>query len=179
MPKVAFLLSLALSFFISIASFQNYLGKTRVLGSIKEVIPTLTSTPTPTPLPTATPTPTFTPISSPTPTLPPTPTLTPVPIVSPANLEPLFNQYALHYGVDKELLKRIADCESKFNAGAIGAGGKYVGLYQFGSDIWVRYREEMGLATNPDFRLDANESIKTAAYLISKGKLFLWPNCVG
>jgi hypothetical protein len=36
----------------------------------------------------------------------------------------------------------------------------------------------MELDPNPDLRYNAEESIKTAAYLISIGKTYLWPNCI-
>ncbi|MBN1168822.1 transglycosylase SLT domain-containing protein [Candidatus Woesebacteria bacterium] len=137
------------------------------------IVPTNSPSPITTPTPTLAPTPTQTPIPTPTNTATPTPT--PAPITAPGILENWFNQYAGQYGVDPQLLKRIAYCESEFNQAAVN--GVYVGIFQFNEDIWVRYREEMGHDPNPDLRLDANESIKTAAYLISKGKLFFWPNC--
>jgi hypothetical protein len=134
---------------------------------------TLTLTPSPTSSPTPTPKPTTTP--TPRPTTSPTPTPTPKPITVPNELEPFFTQYASMYSIDKELLKRIAYCESHFNPSA--ANRDYVGLYQFTKTLWINTRTQMGHDTNPDLRSNANEAIKTAAYLISKGKLFVWPNC--
>jgi hypothetical protein len=139
----------------------------------KKTSPTPIETSTPTPSPTKTPIPTAT--NTPTPTNTSTPTPIPTPITAPGFLDNLFNQHATHYGIDNQLLKRIAYCESEFNM--MAENGQYKGLFQFNEDIWIRYRNEMGLDPNPELRLDANESIKTASYLISKGKLFFWPNC--
>jgi hypothetical protein len=149
----------------------NQNGAEETIAVTDTPVPTNTLTPTPTNTPI--PTPTDTPI--PTPTNTPTPTPSPTPITAPGILENWFNQYAGQYGVDSQLLKRIAYCESEFNQTAVN--GIYVGIFQFNEDIWIRYRQELGHDPNLDLRLDANESIKTAAYLISKGKLFFWPNC--
>ena len=148
------------------------------------LLPTPTNPPTPTltPSPTLTPTPTITPTSTitPTPSLIPTPTVTSTPPPPPPTLEDmetLFNKFSGEYGVDIEILKRIADCETSYNPQA--RNGPYLGLYQFSENSWISNRTEMGQDTNPDLRLSAEESIKTAAFLISRGKLFLWPNCHG
>jgi hypothetical protein len=151
---------------------ENSKADSMVLGErVEEKTPTLTPTSTPTPSPTPTPTPT----ASPTPTLSPTPTPTPTPIVAPADMEPLFIRYANEYGIDSQLLKRIAYCESEFNPFAVN--GPYIGLFQFHADRWRDHRTDMGHDPNPDLRTNAEESIKTAAYLVSLGKLHMWPNC--
>jgi hypothetical protein len=146
-------------------------------GSNNIQIATPTLAPTQTPTTTQTPTPTFfpTPTLSPTPTLTPTPSPTPTPIVAPDNLAHLFSQYANQYGVDEQLLIKIAWCESRFDPGAVN--GPYLGLYQFMQERWITYRTQMGHDTNPDLRANPEEAIKTAAYVISLGKLFMWPNC--
>ena len=117
-----------------------------------------------------------TPSSTPTPSLTSTPPATPTPINAPAYLENYFNQYAIHYNVSANLLKKIAWCESRFDP--LVVNGPYVGLYQFMESIWITYRTQMGHDINPELRKNAEESIKTAAYIISLGKLHLWPNCV-
>ncbi len=152
-------------------SSNNVLGDATILVQPQYEI--VTPTPSPSPTPTATPTPL--PTATSTPTKVPTPTPIPTPIVAPGNLENLFSQYSAQFGVDGQLLRRIAYCESKFNQAAVN--GNYGGLYQFLPSIWQTYREQLGYDINPDLRFDANEAIKTAAYAISKGKLFLWPNC--
>lgn len=128
------------------------------------------------PTPTYTPTPTFTP--TPTPTNSPTPTSTLIPTqapLAPVDLDALFDSWGGHYGVDKELLRKIAYCESHFNAHA--TNGPYGGMYQFHPNTWQSTRTAMNLDPNPDLRFDAEESIKTAAFKISRGGVGAWPNC--
>src|SRR4030042_2031168 len=147
-------------------------AQTEVLGEniVKESTLTLTLTPTFTPTPTVAPSPTSTPIPSPT----PTPTPTPVMLTS-EELENLFTKYASQYSVDKELLKRIAKCESNFNTNAIFRD--YAGLFQFASSSWISSRNLMGQDNNPSLRFSAEEAIKTAAFKISRGETNAWPNC--
>lgn len=157
---------------------QDVLGETNSgINRGQEVIPSETPTSAQMPLPTLTPIPTFTPAPtlSPDPTLSPTSISTPTPIVAPDNLLHWFRQYAGHYGIDEQLLIRIAWCESRFDPGAVN--GPYLGLYQFMEERWITYRTQMGHDINSDLRANPEEAIKTAAYIISVGKLFMWPNC--
>jgi len=135
--------------------------------------PTATSTPTPTftPTPTLTPTPT----STPTPTVTPTPTFTPTPMPETA-YEDYFNQYSNQYSVDKNLLKKIAYCESRMGPGA--SNGPYAGLFQFTEETWRVTRAEMRKDPNPDLRFGVQESIETAAYKLSRGGENAWRNCL-
>lgn len=144
------------------------LSKSQVLNStiqketndiVIEVVTDIAPSPTPTPEPTA------------------TPTQRSFSEVEPTSidLETLFSRYAQEYQVDKEVLKKIAKCESGLNPGAHNFA--YAGLYQFSPLSWSNVRNSMGLDSNADLRLNAAESIRTAAYLISKGQLALWPNC--
>jgi soluble lytic murein transglycosylase-like protein len=113
------------------------------------------------------------------PTATPTPTAEPTPLPStpaPSDLESMFERYGNEYGVDKELLKKIAKCESGFNPNANNSG-MYLGMFQFASQTWVANRNRMGLDSNPDLRTNAEEAIKTAAYVISKSGPGAWPNC--
>lgn len=132
--------------------------------------PTPTPTPSPSPTPILTPKPTTEPAST-----PPVPTSTPD-VWSPETMEPLFSSYAGQYGVDKNLLERIANCESHFNPGAVN--GDYAGLFQFATNTWINYRNEIGEDPNPDLRHDVEESIQTAAYLVSKRGDAPWPACI-
>jgi len=144
------------------------------------VKPTETPTPTPTSTPTPTPTQTPTPTMTPTPTITPTPSPTPTPLPPPIPyhiLDELFQRYAGAYSIDINLLKKIAICETENNSSAVN--GAYVGLFQFTAVSWKTNRIEMGFDANPVLRFNAEESVRTAAYLISKGKLFMWPNCKG
>ncbi len=147
----------------------------------------IASSPTPSPAvmpsPTNTPIPTQTPLPTNTPT--PLPTNTPTPIASEPTLQPtvpaatdlesLFNKYSAEYSVDKELLKRIARCESGFNNNAENSG--YVGMYQFADQSWQTVRRTMNMDPNPDLRRNAQEAIRTAAFMISHGQQSAWPNC--
>lgn len=134
------------------------------------------------------PTPTFSPAPTPSPTLKPTvkpfpvfePTLTaptPTPDVwSPPHLEPWFAQYAGQYGVDKNILERLANCESHFDPDAVN--GDYVGLFQFSTKTWVSYRAQIGMDASPGLRTNAEESIRTAAYVVSRRGASPWPACM-
>jgi hypothetical protein len=130
--------------------------------------PTDTPTPTPTSIPTETP--------SPTPTQIPTPTTTPVAKPAGSDLDLWFTKYADEYHIDRELLRRIADCESHFNPNA-NYNDMYIGMYQFGDSAWTGARQRMGFDTNLELRRNAEESIRTAAYKISQGEQNAWPNC--
>jgi len=136
--------------------------------------------------------PTIEPKLSPTPTLflrllatqavpVPTPVLTPLdplPTAKPATAQEInafIEAYAQEYAVEVDVLRHVAICESGFKADAVN--GDYLGLYQFASITWQKIRSEMKLDTNLTLRLDARESVKTAAYIISEGKKDIWPNC--
>lgn len=138
-----------------------------------------TPTTTPTPEPTATPTP---PLPTETPTPTPTAIKTPTPQAaqpqpSSGDIESLFTRYSEEYKVDKDLLKRIAACESGFNASSHNTAHDYGGMYQFALGTWTTVRGRMGADTNPSLRFSAEEAIKTAAYHIANGGKGSWPNC--
>jgi hypothetical protein len=126
------------------------------------------NTPTPTPTPTATPTPT----PKPTPTS--TPTATPF-IMSDSQLDGWFTQYANHYSVDRSLLRQIAACETSFRPNA--TNWIYGGMYQFSPNTWSANRKTMGSDPNPDLRFNPEESIRTAAFVLSTRGPSAWPNC--
>lgn len=161
----------------------------QVLAQTIEVTPIPTATPIPTVESTFTPEPTSTP--KPTPPITPKPTVKPTPnstsqavvvptatpdVWSPPHLENWFSQYAGQFGVDKNTLERIANCESHFNPNA--KNGDYVGMFQFNTSTWRTYRNQLGLDPNPDLRTNAEESIKTGAFLISKRGTAPWPSCL-
>lgn len=127
--------------------------------------------PSPTPNPTDTPTPTPLPTDTPSPTPIPQPTISVV-----TDLESLFSKYADEYHIDKELLKKIARCESNFNTTSNNSG-MYLGMFQFAASSWMGARTSMGVDPNPDLRTNAEESIRTAAYMLSMGRQSAWPNC--
>lgn len=134
---------------------------------------TLTALPTATPTPEPTSTPTPTPTETPTPT--PTAIPTPPPVSAPVDLESLFSRFSGEYSVDKELLKRIAKCESGFNSES--SNGDYLGMYQFATSSWSTVRTRMNADPNPDLRKNPEEAIKTAAFHIAAGGAGAWPSC--
>lgn len=168
--------------FITLANAQTSVGS--ILQSTKpKAPPTSTAIPSPTPTntPTATPTiiPTSTPIPQPTDTPIPDPTATTTPtptLASAPDLEALFQKYSTEYTVAKDLLKRIAACESGFNSQA--DTGLYVGMFQFASQTWINARNSIGLDPNPDLRKNPEESIRTAASMIQRGQQNAWKNCL-
>lgn len=131
-----------------------------------------TNTPTPTQIITPTPT-----IPVVTPTIIPSPTPTLIPIGAPADLESLFSKYASEYGVDKELMKKIAQCESGMNASSHNKTYDYGGMFQFASSSWIATRNQMGMNTDTSLRFNAEEAIRTAAFKISRGGVGAWPHC--
>ncbi|OGM21896.1 hypothetical protein A2863_02275 [Candidatus Woesebacteria bacterium RIFCSPHIGHO2_01_FULL_38_9b] len=152
-------------------------NKAEVLGYISDISPTIPPTLTPTLVPTNEPT--VTPSMAPTfvPTLKPTPEATIItqPHYSSEQINAFIERFAGQYGVDPNVLRHIAVCESGFNASSVN--GPYVGLYQFSSNTWINNRSQMGEITDPELRYDAEEAVQTAAYLISIGKKGIWPNC--
>jgi len=138
------------------------------------VSPLPLTSPTPTPIPTATPTPLPTAIPTPIPTSTPTPT--PIPISAPVDLESLFGKYSNQYHADLGLLKKIAACESGFNA--TSENGPYAGMFQFMEQTWTTVRTRMGENPDSNLRKNAEEAIKTAAYVIGNGGVSAWAGCM-
>ena len=171
-------LTFVLGFFLGFSATKYYMvkrnQKKEVLSAVFDISPTAANTPTPTNLPTPTPTPSSPP--SPSPSL--TPTLTPIPqpLFTSEQIHSFIERFAGQYGVDPNILRHIAVCESGFNQNAIN--GSYAGLFQFGTSAWKNNRTIMGEDNSPDLRLNAEEATQTSAYLISIGKGHLWPNCI-
>lgn len=159
---------------ISLFSIYNLKRQEKIISPLSTKIykipsPTKSPSPTPTIIPIAIPTiePTLTPTAVPAP-LPPT--------LPPISMEELFEKYASQYAVSKDLLKRIAICESGLNPNAVNLG--YGGLFQFAESSWISTRNLMNLDPNTSLRFNAEESIKTAAFLISRGNSnLIWPSC--
>lgn len=153
---------------------KNFLHKSAVLSdSLEYISPTQspTATPSPTPKPTSIPLPTTTPKLKPT----STPTPIPPPTITPSEIHALMERFAGQYGIDVNVLRHIAVCESGFKP--LASNGPYAGLYQFNITTWQNNRRLMGEDINQDLRFNAEEAIQTAAFLISQGKKSLWPNC--
>lgn len=134
--------------------------------------------PTGTPAPTETPTPKPTPktLRSSKPTAKAaTPTPVPQPTFTHEQIYGFTERFGSQYGVDPNVLRYIALCESEFRPGA--RNGPYYGLYQFGAVTWSNFRKQMHEDPSPDLRTNAEEAVQTAAYALSLGKRGIWPNC--
>jgi hypothetical protein len=134
-----------------------------------------TSTPTstpPLPTPTPTPTPTILPTEAPIPTAAPTA----VPASPDSPYESLFDQYSAQYGADKEVMKRIARCESGYNP--TSRNGIYGGMFQFAESTWTSTRNQMGMDASLDLRFSAEEAIRSAAFKIGNGGVGAWSGCL-
>ena len=126
----------------------------------------------PSPLPSPTPTP------NPTPTPRPKPSPTPTPSVTKYSSEEIYHlidSYSGQSGVDPNIVRHIAICESGFNPLAVN--GKYAGLFQFDAMTWKNTRLKLQKDPNPVLRLDAQEAVRTAVYVISIRGGSAWPNC--
>lgn len=147
----------------------------------RQAVVTPTSTPSPTVEPTQTPVPTSTP--SPTPSSTPTPKPTAIPTSTPIpqpkySSEQIYeftNRFGNQYGVDPNVLRYIALCESGFRPEA--RNYVYGGLYQFSPNTWASYRKKMGEDQSADLRYNAEEAVQTAAFALSLGMGKIWPNC--
>ena len=163
--------------FLTLGNFATSLVVPKAEGHL--ISPISSVTPSPSPIPTATPTPLPTATPTPIPTAPPSPTPTatptPTPIITPLDLEQLFQKYSDTFHVDRDLLKRIAACESGFNSNASFLD--YAGMFQFSTESWKLTRQSMNEDSNPDLRKNAEEAIKTAAFKIANGGQGAWPNC--
>lgn len=165
------LITLSLTAIFMYVSAQHSLSQTLTKDVSVHISPSLTPSPTPLPSPTLTPEPTLTPTP-----LPPTATPTPVPTISVRpDLETLFSKYATEYNADEELMKRIARCESGFNPDAVN--DVYIGLFQFTEQTWIYARNSMQADPNPDLRKNAEDAIRTAAYMIGNGQAMAWRGC--
>src|SRR3989338_6417570 len=110
-----------------------------------------------------------------TPTQSPVPTVIPPPQFNQEQIQEFLVRFALQYGVDVNVLRHLAICESGLIANS--TNGVYVGLFQFGPGAWKTSRSAMGEDANLGLRYNAEEATQTAAYAISVGKSYLWPNC--
>jgi hypothetical protein len=177
MKKILFVLPFIVGFIIGYCGLRFYDQKGTINGKVlsekTEIeggkIPTLT------PAPTLAPTNTPTPSPLPTPTLIPTPTPIPQPAVSSKQIHGFIERFANQYGVNPNVLRHLATCESGFNPSATNLS--YAGLFQFTDFTWKKYRLQMGEEKNSDLRFNAEEAVQTAAYVLSLNHTFIWPSC--
>jgi len=170
----AFIFGVAVSF-VSFSTIFEQEDKTETQVLSQEVTATETPTPTPTETPLETPTPTAISTAKATPSPTPTPTIIVQPQYSSQEINGFIERFSSQYGVDPNVVRYIAICESGFNPLAEVAG--YAGLFQFGPVTWANIRKQIGEDTNPDLRFNAEEAAQTAAYALSQGKGAIWPNC--
>ena len=174
MPKPKYFLFVI--FYIAFLAMAYFFGKASKNNDVLGLSYfTSSSTPSPTDTPTPSPT-TTTPTSSPT--VAPTTTPKPIPTVAPASSQEVnafIERFSVQYGVDPNVIRHLAICESGFRSNTIQ--GIYAGLFQFDPITWKNIRLEIGKDTNPDLRYSAEESVQTATYAYSKGKKGIWPNC--
>lgn len=115
------------------------------------------------------------------PTLAPAPTPSPKPTVllppptSSQEINGFIDRFAAYYGVNPHVLRHLAICESGFASNARNSA--YAGLYQFGPVTWKNNRLKMGEDPNLALRYNAEEATQTAAYMLSLGRIGVWPNC--
>lgn len=167
-----------------IAEAYDYLSVLKTSGpspQVESIKLTASPKPSPTPLKNLTPTPTTSPIVTPSPLQSSTPTPVKTPTSMPQikyssqEINSYIDRFAGQYSVDPNIIRHIALCESGFNANAKYLS--YGGLFQFSTSTWQSWRRKMGEDINADLRFNAEEAVQTAAYVISKGSLGIWPNC--
>lgn len=166
------------NFFVAIgAAASTVLVGTHLLPPLPSGGKVLSATTTvyssPSPIPSSTPLPTLRP--TPRPTRIPIPTTIPQPKFTSEQIYNLINQYAGQYGIDPNVMRHMALCESGFNPFA--KNHIYAGLFQYDAPTWKSFRKMMHLDPNPDLRFHAEEAIKTTAFILSTNRPYLWPNC--
>jgi soluble lytic murein transglycosylase-like protein len=107
------------------------------------------------------------------------PVSTPKPVVatvpSSSGYDELYQRYADQFGIEKNAIASLAQCESGHRPEAVN--GIYGGMFQYSSSTWASTRASMGLDTNPELRFHAEESIHTTAFKIANGGIRAWTNC--
>ena len=175
--------SLVIIFFVStMVPVGLYFGFSRSCGEVQGE--QIVTSPSPVPSLSPSPSPSPSPIPSPNPIPSPagqshlggvSPSPTPVPVSS-QQINEYINKYAGEYGVDPNVLRHIAVCESGFDPTIEHLS--YVGLYQFGPMTWKTKRMEMGRDPDDALRWDVEEQVVTAAWIVKMGYTNIWPNCV-
>ena len=176
---IIFIVTLLISSVATSLIFSLVGKKSEVLSFDIEATPVPTllqiSTNAPSPIPTPTPLPTSLPTSIPLPTKVPTPTSIPQPQYTSEQIHGFIERFSTQYKVDANIMRHIAVCESGFNPNA--GNGPYAGLYQFSVTSWAANRVLMGEDPNSVLRFNAEEAVQTAAFMVSIGKGWVWPNC--
>lgn len=93
------------------------------------------------------------------------------------DLVELIKKYAEKYGADPDMMIAIARCESGFNETAVSPSGAYKGVYQFVASTWQSNRRAMNENESLSLMLNAEESIKTAAFKMGRDGYDAWPVC--
>jgi hypothetical protein len=146
---------------------EYYVAEDGSLTHDVSAVATAAPSPTPSPIPEPTETPSPTPV--------PTETPIPQPLFSSEEIHGFIERFAGQYGVDPNVLRHLAVCESGFNP--LAANLNYAGLFQFSPNTWIKYRQLMGEDVDTSLRFNAEEAVQTAAYAYSLGHAGIWPNC--
>lgn len=73
-----------------------------------------------------------------------------------------------HFGEDAPMALKIANCESGFNPKVKNKVSTATGVFQILKDTWIGNRKAMGLSTNLNLRLNAEENVKTAKFIFDR-----------
>lgn len=149
---------------ITVIGMNAFKPQPRVISYSIEVPPTET------PIPSSTPTP------KPKPTKVPTPTVKPVTKYTSEQIYGFTNEFGGKYGVNSDVIRHIAICESGFNPAA--KNHMYAGMFQFDAATWKSFRKMMNKNPDPDLRFEAKEAVETVAFMLSIHREALWPNCI-
>lgn len=86
----------------------------------------------------------------------------------------LIIKYSDYYQIPSSLTFKIAKCESGYNPLAKNKSSTASGVFQFLNGTWQETRDQMGLNSSLELKLDAEENIKTAIWKIANGGLNAW-----
>jgi soluble lytic murein transglycosylase-like protein len=167
--KTPLIVSAGLAAILIFQPLKNNNSSDKVVKQVAGIAVTGYVTPSPTLIPSPTPT------ITPRPTKKPTPTPKPQPEFTSEQIYFLINKYSSLKGVDPNVIRHIAICESGFNPKA--RSYIYGGLFQYAPATWRSFRKMMGENPDTDLRFNAEEAIKTTVYIVSLGRLYHWPNC--
>jgi len=166
---IFFLLIILAGEAITLFSMKKGKPEEKVLSAVTTLAPAFS----PTPIPSTTPTPTLVPTPKPAPVKTPTPV--PQPSYTSEQINGFIDKFAGQYGVDPNVIRHIAICESGFNPNA--KNYIYTGLFQFGQITWQNIRVIMGENKDINLRLNAEDAVQTAVYAVSIGDHSIWPHC--
>jgi len=81
----------------------------------------------------------------------------------------LIEHYSAIYGQDPALMKKVAECESKYNIKALGDSGRAFSVFQFHKGTFNNWSKEKG--EKLDYK-SYHDHIKLAVWAFSKGESY-------